>query len=46
MTDLQERLKRHFKAKVAINRSGRKGKIEISFSDTTELTRIIELLGL
>ena len=46
MTDLQERLKRHFKTKVAINRSGRKGKIEISFSDTTELTRIIELLGL
>ena len=46
LTDLQERLKRHFQAKVAINRSGKKGKIEISFSDTTELTRIIELLGL
>ena len=46
LSDLQERLKRHFKAKVAINRSGNKGKIEINFSDTTELTRIIELLGL
>lgn len=45
MIDLQERLKRHFRAKVAINRSGRKGKIEISFGDATELTRIIELLG-
>ena len=44
MMDLQERLKRHFKAKVAINRSGKKGKIEISFGDTTELTRIIDLL--
>jgi ParB family transcriptional regulator, chromosome partitioning protein len=46
LTDLQERLKRHFKAKVAITRSGKKGKIEISFGDTTELTRIIELLGI
>ena len=46
LTDLQERLKRHFQAKVAINRSGKKGKIEISFSDITELTRIIELLGI
>jgi ParB family transcriptional regulator, chromosome partitioning protein len=44
LVDLQERLKRHFQAKVAINRSGKKGKIEISFSDTTELTRIIDLL--
>ena len=46
LTDLQERLKRHFQAKVAINRCGKRGKIEISFSDTTELTRIIEILGL
>jgi len=46
LADLQERLKRHFKARVAINRTGKKGKIEISFSDTTELTRIIELLGI
>ena len=44
LADLQERLKRHFKAKVAITGSGKKGKIEISFGDTTELTRIIELL--
>ena len=46
LADLQERLKRHFKARVAINRTGKKGKIEISYSDTTELTRIIELLGI
>jgi ParB family transcriptional regulator, chromosome partitioning protein len=44
LLDLQERLKRHFKAKVAINRNGKKGKIEISFGDMTELTRIIDLL--
>ena len=44
LADLQERLKRHFKAKVAITGGGKKGKIEISFGDTTELTRIIELL--
>lgn len=45
LADLQERLKRHFQAKVAINRSGKKGKIEINFGDTTELTRIIDILG-
>lgn len=45
LTDLQERLKRHFKTKVSISQSGKKGKIEISYSDTPELTRIIEILG-
>ncbi len=46
LTDLQERLKRHFTSKVAISKSGRRGKIEISFSDSSELTRIIDLLGI
>jgi ParB family chromosome partitioning protein len=46
MADLQERLKRHFMAKVAITGSGKRGKIEITFHDQTELTRIIELVGL
>jgi len=46
MIDLVEQLKRHFKAKVAVTGNGRKGKIEISFNDVSELTRIIELLGM
>lgn len=46
LKDLQERLTRHFRAKTAITRSGRKGKLEISFSDMTDLSRIIELLGI
>ena len=46
LADLQERLKRHFTAKVAITGSGKRGKIEITFHDLTELTRIIELVGL
>jgi ParB family chromosome partitioning protein len=46
LADLQERLKRHFKAKVAITGSGKRGKIEIAFHDLAELTRIIELVGL
>lgn len=45
LADLQERLKRHFGSRVAITKNGRKGKIEISYADATELTRIIELLG-
>ncbi|UFS72797.1 ParB/RepB/Spo0J family partition protein [Geomonas sp. RF6] len=44
--DLMERLQRHFQAKVAIRRSGRGGKLEISFGDMKELTRIIDLLNL
>ena len=46
LADLQDRLKRHFSAKVAITGSGKRGKIEITFHDLTELTRIIELVGL
>jgi ParB family chromosome partitioning protein len=44
LADVLERLKRHFKAKVAIRQSARGGKVEISFGNQSELTRIIELL--
>jgi ParB family chromosome partitioning protein len=44
--DLVERIQRHFGAKVAVRRSGRGGKLEISFADQKELVRIVELLNL
>jgi len=44
--DLMDRIQRHFGAKVALRRSGRGGKLEISFSDQKELARIVELLHL
>lgn len=44
--DLLERMQRHFGAKVALRRSGRGGKLEISFADQKELARIVELLEL
>jgi len=44
--DLVDRLQRHFQAKVQIRRSGRGGKLEISFGDLKELTRIVEILDL
>ena len=44
--DLIDRMQRHFAAKVALKRSGRGGKLEISFGDMKELTRIVELLNL
>ncbi|HBA88918.1 MAG TPA: chromosome partitioning protein ParB [Geobacter sp.] len=43
---LLEQIQRHFGAKVALRRSGRGGKLEISFSDQKELARIVELLHL
>ena len=43
LTDVVERLKRHFKAKVALRQAGRGGKIEISYTNMEELTRIIEI---
>lgn len=46
LTDVIDRLKRHFKAKVALRQAGRGGKIEISFANQEELTRIVELIGL
>jgi ParB family chromosome partitioning protein len=44
--DLMERIQRHFAAKVALRRSGRGGKLEISFSDMKDLARIVEILNL
>jgi len=46
LNDLMERIQRHFGAKVALRRSGRGGKLEISFADQKELSRIVELLNL
>jgi ParB family chromosome partitioning protein len=45
MSSLEERLQKHFQSRVSIRRSGaRAGKLEIHFSDTEDLTRIIDLL--
>ncbi|HEY6839216.1 MAG TPA: ParB/RepB/Spo0J family partition protein [Geobacteraceae bacterium] len=44
LVDVVERLKQHFKAKVAIRQGTRGGKIEISFASQSELTRLIDLL--
>lgn len=44
--DLLERIQRHFAAKVNLKRAGRGGKLEISYSDQKDLTRIVELLNL
>ncbi len=43
---LEEQLKRHFRAKVAIRPGRRGGKIEIAFSSQDDLSRIIDLLNL
>jgi ParB family chromosome partitioning protein len=46
LVHLVEEMQRLFKTKIAIRHSGRGGKLEISFNDQNELTRIIELLKL
>jgi len=46
LADLLEQLKRHFKAKVALRQGSKGGKIEISYSNLEELTRIIDLINL
>jgi ParB family transcriptional regulator, chromosome partitioning protein len=46
LVDLVEQLQRHFKTRIAIRQSTRGGKIEISFNDLKELTRLIELINL
>ena len=44
MSALEEQLQRHFQSRVAIRRIGSKGgRLEIHFSDSDELTRIIDL---
>lgn len=42
---LVEEMQRHFKTKIAIRHSRKGGKLEISFNDQNELTRIVELLN-
>lgn len=44
--DLEERLKRHFMTKVCVRRNGKGGKVEISFSNLDDLTRIVELMDI
>jgi ParB family transcriptional regulator, chromosome partitioning protein len=44
--DLLDRIQRHFGAKVALRRAGRGGKLEISFSDLKDLSRIVEIFNL
>ncbi|HTY20477.1 MAG TPA: ParB/RepB/Spo0J family partition protein [Geobacteraceae bacterium] len=44
MTELLDQLKRHFKAKVALRQGKRGGKIEISYTNLDDLTRIIEII--
>jgi ParB family chromosome partitioning protein len=44
LADLEERLRRHFGARVAIRRQARGGRIEISFASLDELSRLIDLL--
>lgn len=45
MSSLEEQLQKRFQARVAIKRVGsRGGRLEIHFSDTDELTRIVDLL--
>lgn len=45
-SDLVERMKRHFGTKVAIRAGARGGKIEISFTNSDELSRLIDQFGL
>jgi ParB family chromosome partitioning protein len=44
LTELVEQLKRHFKARVVLRQSGRGGKLEISYTNLDDLTRIVEII--
>ena len=44
MTDLEEKMKRHYMTKVAIRRNGKGGKIEICFNSLDDLTRLVEIM--
>jgi ParB family chromosome partitioning protein len=47
MSSLEEQLQKRFQSRVAIRRVGTKGgRLEIHFSDSDELTRIIDLLDI
>jgi ParB family chromosome partitioning protein len=39
-----EQLKRHFKTRVALRQTGRGGRLEISYSNMEDLTRIVEII--
>jgi ParB family chromosome partitioning protein len=45
MIELLDQLKRHFKAKVALRQGKRGGKIEISYANLDDLTRIVEIIN-
>ena len=46
LADIVEQLKRHFKARVALRQAGRGGRLEITYTSTEDLTRIVEILKL
>lgn len=46
MSDIEEKLKRHFMTKVSIRVNGRSGKIEICFNNRDDLTRIIDIMDI
>jgi ParB family chromosome partitioning protein len=47
LTSLEEQLQKRFQSRVAIRKVGpRGGRLEIHFSDSDELTRIIDLLDI
>jgi ParB family transcriptional regulator, chromosome partitioning protein len=44
LADVMEQLKRHFKTRVALRQTGRGGRLEISYSNMEDLTRIVEII--
>jgi ParB family chromosome partitioning protein len=46
LTDLADRLKRHFKAKTTIRQVGKGGRIEIAYHNQEELSRIIDIIDI
>jgi ParB family chromosome partitioning protein len=44
LTEIVEQLKRHFKARVVLRQSSRGGKLEISYTNLDDLTRIVEII--
>ena len=46
LVEIVEQLKRHFKARVSLRPAGRGGRLEISYANLDDLTRIVELIKL
>jgi ParB family chromosome partitioning protein len=46
MSDIEEKLKRHFMSKVSIRGNGKSGRIEIFFNNHDDLTRIVDILDI